>query len=200
MQSDFASTPIQGGARPSLKTSLITDPPNGRLPPLTPEAQRRVGERRPAQNDTASAETWHDDRGANWCVFHENGGPILPDGIGYGSNYLIVQSHDWVTIVYEWNSERRAIPLDGRPHGSVRSYAGDSRGWWEGDTLVVETVNFKNPPNGRRFRASDGSLKLVERFTRTAADTVDYRFTVTSPARDEALQRGISDVSHCVAI
>jgi hypothetical protein len=105
-------------------------------------------------------------------------GPFVP-GI-YNSNYHIVQTPGWVLITYEWNTEHRVIPLDGRPHApaSVRTYAGDSRGRWEGETLVVDTINFSPK---RNFRGSDGTFKLVERFTRTAADTIEYTFTIEDP-------------------
>ena len=146
VSTDFAATPVQTGAKPNLRTSLVIDPPDGRIPPMTPEAQKREAARAAAERAGGPlARTWRDDRGTVWCVFHDRAVPsvIAP----YGSNYHIVQSRDWVAIVYEWNNERRVIPLDRRPHGpaSVRTYAGDSRGWWEGDTLVVETKNF----NGR---------------------------------------------------
>jgi hypothetical protein len=89
-----------------------------------------------------------------------------------------VQSRDCLT--YEWNTEPRIIPLDGRPHrpASIRSYAGDSRGRWDGDTLVVETTNFTSK---RNFLGSQGTFTLVERFTRTAADTIVHTYTVTDP-------------------
>jgi hypothetical protein len=85
---------------------------------------------------------WRDDRGTLWCVFHDRAVPAVVRPTA--SNYHIVQSRDFIVMTYEWNTERRIIPLDGRPHApeSVRSYAGDSRGRWEGDTLVIETTNF----------------------------------------------------------
>jgi hypothetical protein len=183
VQSDFGSTPVQGGARPNLRTSLVIDPPDGRVPAFTREAEQRVEAQRAAQAARAIPQTWRDDRGANWCLFHEGAVPFIPDPVGYGSNYHIVQSRDWVTIIYEWNGERRIIPLDGRQHGpaSVRTYAGDSRGRWEGNTLVIDTINFKRSPNERRFRGFSEALKLVERLTRTSDDTIDYTFTVDDP-------------------
>jgi len=105
----------------------------------------------------------------------------------YGSNYHIVQSHDWIVLTYEWNTEHRIIPLDGRPHGTVPSYTGDSRGHWEGDTLVVETVNFTSK---RTFLGSPGTppavamspaFRLTERFTRTGDDTIVHTYTVEDP-------------------
>jgi hypothetical protein len=106
----------------------------------------------------------------------------------YGSNFHIVQSKDYIVLTYEWNSEHRVIPLDGRPHGTVPSYIGDSRGRWDGDTLVVETTNFTPK---RTFLGSPGtpsavsmtpSFTLTERFTRTADDTIVHTFTVEDPA------------------
>jgi hypothetical protein len=133
-------------------------------------------------------QTWRDDRGSVWCVFHDRAVPAVP--APYGSIYHVVQSKDWIVMTYEWNSERRLIALDGRPHppASVRSHAGSSRGRWEGDTLVVETKNFT--PR-RTFLGSPGTpppthaspeLTLVERFTRTADDTIVHTYTVTDPA------------------
>jgi hypothetical protein len=183
VRSDFGATPAQTGARPNLRTSMIFDPPNGRLPPYTPGAQARLAARRAAQEAKGPnplPQTWRDDRGSNWCVFMPNGTvPFTPDV--YGSNYHIVQARDWIVIVYEWNTERRLIPLDNRPHGpaSVRTYTGDSRAHWEGETLVIETVNFSPK---RDFRGSPGTFALVERLTRTAEDMIDYTFTVTDPA------------------
>jgi hypothetical protein len=184
VQSDFGLTPVQGGARPNLRTSLVIDPPDGRIPAYTPEGERRVEAQRAAVVARGPIpQSWREDRGANWCVFHEGAVPFIPDPVGYGSNYHITQTRDWLTIIYEWNGERRIIPLDGRPHGpaSVRTYAGDSRGRWEGDTLVIETINFRRSPNERRFRGFGETLKLVERVTRTSNDTVDYTFTVEDP-------------------
>ena len=179
VNSDFGATPVQTGAQPNRRTSLVIDPPDGRVPPLTPEAEKREAARRAADRaDGTLARTWRDDRGTVWCVFHDRAVPALV--APYGSNYQIVQSRDWIVLTYEWNSERRIIPLDGRPHGpsSVRSYVGDSRGHWEGDTLVVETVNFSPK---RNFFGSNGTFTLVDRFTRIADDTIVHTYTVEDP-------------------
>ena len=180
VNSDFGATPVQTGARPNRRTSLVINPPDGRLPPLTPDAEKRVAARQAAERARGPlALNWRDDRGTVWCVFHDRAVPstVAP----YGSNYDIVQSRDWVVLTYEWNTEHRIIPLDGRPHGpaSVRTYAGDSRGRWEGDTLVVETTNFSPK---RNFFGSEGTFTLVERFTRMSADTITHTYTVTDPA------------------
>ena len=180
VNSDFGATPVQTGARPNRRTSLVIDPADGRIPPLTPDAAKRQAVRLAADKGRGPlAQTWRDDRGTVWCVFHDRAVPsvVAP----YGSNYHIVQSRDWIVLTYEWNTEHRIIPLDGRPHApdSVRSYAGDSRGRWEGDTLVVETTNFNV---NRNFFGSDGTFKLVERFTRTADDTIVHTYTVEDPS------------------
>ena len=189
VNSDFGATPVQTGARPNRRTSLVIDPPDGRVPPLTPEAAKRDAARLAAEKASGPlALTWRDDRGTVWCVFHDRAVPSIV--APYGSNYHIVQSKDWIVLEYEWNNEHRIISLDGRPHApaSVRSYAGDSRGRWEGDTLVVETTNFTSR---RTFLGAPGTppptqgspgLTLVERFTRTADDAILHTYTVTDPA------------------
>jgi len=187
VSTDFGATPVQTGAKPNLRTSLVVDPPDGRIPPMTPEAQQREAARAAAERVPGGlARTWRDDRGTVWCVFHDRAVPAVT--APYGSNYHIVQSKDYVIMIYEWNSERRVIPLDGHPHGTVPLYAGDSRGHWEGDTLVVDTVNF-NPK--RTFMGSPGTppavsvtptFHLTERFTRTADDTIAHSYTVEDPA------------------
>ena len=189
VNADFGATPVQTGARPNRRTSLVIDPADGRIPPLTAEAQRRVQALIAADKARGPlAQTWRDDRGTAWCVFHDRAVPSV--AAPYGSNYHIVQSKNWIVMTYEWNSERRVIALDGRPHApaAVRSYVGDARGRWEGETLVVETTNFTAK---RRFLGSPGTppatpaspgLRLVERFTRTAADTIVHTYTVTDPA------------------
>ena len=180
VNTDFGATPVQTGAKPNRRTSLVIDPPDGRVPPLTPEARQRETARQAAERAGGPlARTWRDDRGAVWCVFHDR---VVPSFVApYGSNYQIVQSRDWIVLTYEWNSERRVIPLDGRPHGpaSVRTYAGDARGHWEGDTLVVETTNFSPK---RNFFGSPGTFRLVDRFTRIADDTIIHTYTVEDPA------------------
>ena len=177
---DFGDTPVQTGARPSLRTSLIVDPPDGRIPPLTPEAQKRQAAHQAAQKAKGPLPLVVTDVNAfNGCIFNSAILPIIP-GI-YNSNYHIVQTAANVMLTYEWNTEHRIVPLDGRPHApaAIRTYAGDGRGRWEGQTLVVETTNFSPK---RNFYGSEGTFKLVERFTRVAADKIDYRFTVEDPS------------------
>jgi hypothetical protein len=99
----------------------------------------------------------------------------------YNNNYQIVQGPGYVTILVEMIHDVRVIPTDGRPHlpSNVRQWLGDSRGHWEGDTLVVETTNFTNKTN---FRGASENMRLVERFTRSDANTINYEFTVNDPS------------------
>ena len=93
-------------------------------------------------------------------------------------------TRDWIVIIYEWNQEHRTIPLDGRPHApaAIRSYAGDSLGRWEGDTLVIETTNWKGSPNARRnFAGAEEGMTLIERLTRISENDIEYTFTVNDP-------------------
>ena len=161
----------------NLRTSLIVDPADGRLPPLTTEGQKRVAarveyEKRVGRWDSAESNQL-DDR----CVIFAGAGPpMLPQS--YNGNYHIVQSRDYVMILFEMAHDVRMIPLDGRPHApaNIREWMGDSRGRWEGDTLVVETRNFngKNP-----LRDSSENMRVTERFTRVDAETIRYQFTVS---------------------
>ena len=168
--------------RPSAQTSLIIDPPDGRLPPRTPEGQRRADIRaipRIERLDTGGCE----DRDL-WERCISMGVPRLPGG--YNNNLQIFQTPDHVAILIEMVHEVRIIPLRPRPHIAprIRQYLGDSRGYWDGDTLVVETTNFAHEAHFfdyRDFRGSTGNLHLVERFTRVDADTLHYEFTVTEP-------------------
>jgi hypothetical protein len=160
------------------RTSLIVDPADGRIPPLTPAAQKRVAERaaevRERSTDGPEFRSLQE-RCINWPVA---GPPMLPTG--YNSNYQILQTPDAVVIVVEMIHDVRFIPLDGRPHVSsnIRQWLGDPRGHWEGHTLVVDTTNFTDKS---RFRGSDENLHLTERFTRVNPDTILYEFTVDDP-------------------
>jgi hypothetical protein len=159
----------------TLRTSLIIDPPNGKIPPLTPEAQKRVGNRGGGGGRRADSYT---DRSL-WerCITH-SGLPRM--ATGYNNNLKIVQAPGYVVITYEMIHEARVIPLDGSPHApsNVRQYLGDSRGHWEGNTLVVDVTNFTDKTN---FRGSTDKLHLVERFTRLSDGTLNYQFTVDDP-------------------
>jgi hypothetical protein len=161
------------------RTSLITDPPDGRLPPLTEsytQARAAVFATRP-RFVRGPEDMFVTDR----CISYG-----IPDLFAaYMSVYRIMQSRDAVVIAMEKIHDTRIIPLDGRPHVSpkIRHYLGDSRGRWDGDTLVVETTNFH--PNGNAmgglFRFADQNLTLTERFTRSGPDAITYEFTVDDP-------------------
>ncbi len=160
------------------RTSLIVDPADGRLPSLTPEGRRRQAA---VANDTR-------DRGFDAaerrplqerCITY-HGVPPLPSG--YNNTYQIFQTPGYVAIVDENIHDVRGIPLDGRPHvgRNIRQWNGDSRGHWEGATLVVETTNY-SPKTTFRFPIAAETLRAVERFARVAADRIDYRFTIIDP-------------------
>ena len=160
------------------RTSLIIDPADGRVPAFTPEAQQRATARAQARRAGGSADGPEDralnERCLNWSVA---GPPMLP-GV-YNNNVQIIQTRDYVTIVNEMIHDARIVPMDGRPHGTVPRWMGDSRGRWEGPTLVVDTVGFTDKT---AFRGSGEHLHLVERFTRVDADTIEYRFTADDPS------------------
>ncbi len=171
----------------NLRTSLIVDPPDGRVPPLTPEARKRVeAERAYAKEHPADGP---ESRSlAERCILFPMGGPpMLPsfyNNSQFGAlttNYHIIQTPGYVTILMEIIHDARVIPIDGRPHlpSTVRQWLGDSRGRWDGDTLVVETTNFTNKS---RFRGASENLRLIERFTRIDPDTLLYEFAVDDPA------------------
>lgn len=159
----------------SRRTSLIVDPPDGKIPRLTQEAKRTMETR------------------ANYLKEHPLDGPedldlsmrCITRGLpqipaAYNNNHQIVQAPGYVAILSERIHDARVIPLDGRPHlpPSIRTYMGDPRGHWEGDTLVVDTTNFTEKYS---FRGSDKNLHLIERFTRVDADTINYEFTIDDP-------------------
>lgn len=159
----------------SNRTSLVTDPPDGRVPALTPEAEERRAERF-AYARAHPADSYVDRPLSERCVTY--GVPRL--GAGYNSYYQIFQSADHVVIYMEMNHDARVIPLDGTPHldESVRQWHGDSRGRWEGDTLVVETTNLKRATN---FSGASSELRLVERFRRVGPEILQYEFTMHDP-------------------
>jgi len=157
------------------RTSLIVDPEDGRIPPLTAEAQSRVAAR--AQGRRRNIYDGPEDLELKErCLGWEVAGPPMMPGV-YNNDVQIVQTRDNVVIINEMIHDARIVPLDGRPHGTVARWMGDSRGHWEGQTLVVETVNFTEKTS---VRGSDSHLKLIERFTREG-DTVQYRVTLEDP-------------------
>jgi hypothetical protein len=168
------------------RTSLIVDPPSGRIPPLTPEAQARMDLRRrgigPAPGDGGSN---YDDPEARplpeRCLLSfgsSSGPPMLP--VLYNNHYQIVQTADYLMIHVEMVHDVRVIPLNGRAHlpSTVRRWLGDSVGHWEGDTLVVDTTNFTPKIT---FQGAAENLHVVERFNFVDRDTILYRFTVDDP-------------------
>jgi hypothetical protein len=160
---------------PSRRSSLIVDPPDGQVPPLTPEAQKKAAARA-AYRRLHPADGPEDLNLPTRCLLWPTAGPPMLPG-GYNNNYQIIQAPGYVMIVVEMIHDARIIPLDGRPHlpKNVRHWMGDSRGHWEGNTLVVETTNFTDKTN---FRGSGENLRLIERFTRTGPDQIMYEFTV----------------------
>src|SRR5262245_33331139 len=176
--SQFGLDRTQGLLTPNLRTSMITDPPDGRIPPLTAEGQKRAADRaaqrpkRDAQYDQAQNLPW-----VTRCIYMD-AVPMLPPA--YNNTYQIVQGQGYVMILIEQLHEARVIPMDGRPHApqTVRSWLGDSRGHWEGNTLVIETTNFNDKV---AFQGASRDLKLTERLTRTGEETMKYEFTVEDP-------------------
>jgi hypothetical protein len=158
----------------NLRTSVVIDPPDGRVPPLTPEARKSAAAR--AEIQRRPPEGPQDFALPVRCLLWGTAGPPMVPG-PYNNNYQIVQTKGYVAIEVEMIHDTRIIPLDGRQHvsPSVRLWMGDSIGHWEGDTLVVDTTNFTDATH---FRGADQNLHLVERFTRTDAETIQYRFTV----------------------
>jgi len=163
-------------------TSMIIDPSDGRIPPLTPEAQKREAARREARSKRGPADSWEDRNLAERCL--TRGSPKLPGG--YNNNVQIVQTRDSIMIMGEMLHEVRVIHLDGRPHlpPNVRLWLGDSIGRWEGETLVVDTTNYNDNVRFASFNccgpAGEG-LHIVERFRRVDENTIDYRYTVNDP-------------------
>ena len=160
------------------RTSLIIDPPNGQIPALTPAGQQRADASQ-AYREEHPADSWLDRSTSDRCLLGFNAGPPLNPG-GYNQNLQVFQTADQVVLLTEMVHTVRVVPLDGRPSlgDDIRQWSGDARGHWEGDTLVVETANFRDE---RRWRNATESLTLVERFTRVDADTLEYEYTVNDP-------------------
>ena len=186
----------QSPIRPSMRTSLIVDPENGRLPPLTPEAQKRRADR------AAAARVRNPEVGVQTlptfytrCIMGNAGGaPLVRGGnpdpastvgseAGVTAEIQIVQSPGYAVIVTESNYDARIIPLDPRPHLSqgVRTWLGDSRGHWERNTLVVETTNFNDKNPGTNYLGSTENMKMTERFTLINPATIKYEYTIDDP-------------------
>ena len=159
------------------RTSLVIDPPDGKIPALTPQAQKRMA----AIEEVSQrlAEGPEDRPLSERCIVRPNSGPPMTP-TGYNNNFELIQIPGYVLIFNEQIHDARIIPMDGRPHlpQNIRLWMGDSRGHWEADTLVVDTTNFTGKTT---FRGSGENLHLVERFTRTDPDTLLYEFTVDDP-------------------
>jgi hypothetical protein len=178
------------GARNDLRsrtfrqTSLVVEPSNGKIPPLTTDARERATPRDRGSFGRGPFDGPEDFTLFDRCITRGVVGSVLP--VIYGNGHQIVQTPGYVAIMYEMVHDTRIIPLDGRPHlsGNIRLYLGDARGHWEGNTLVVETTNFTNKTsiseNGNGPRHSE-AMRLVERITRLDADVLEYRATVDDP-------------------
>ena len=182
-----------GRVLPDLRTSLITDPPDGRVPALTAEAQQLSNER--AEHVRLHyAENPEDFPNAERCLVVGNAAvpPLLP--VFYNNTVQIVQTPAYVTIVSEMIHDARVIPLDGRGHlpPSIRQWMGDSVGRWEGDTLVVDTTNFSDNIS---LRGSGPKLHVIERFTLRDLDTLVYQFTIDDPGSFVRSWSGTSQMS-----
>ena len=160
------------------RTSLIVDPANGRLPEMSPAGRERT-EARSAYRRDHPADSWLDRSAFDRCILGFNAGPPITPG-GYNQNLQVFQTPDHVVLLTEMVHTVRVVPLDGRPAlpEDVRQWSGDSRGRWEGDTLVIETSHFNDQ---RRWRGTTRNMTLVERLTRVDADTLVYEYTVDDP-------------------
>jgi len=165
----------------SLRTSLVVDPPDGKVPPVNAQGQKRAAERAAARKLAGGPyDAVQNMAIGSRCIIMGGSGPPMMNA-GYNANYQIVQSPGYVMILTEMIHDVRVIPLDNRaqPPQDVRQWIGLSRGRWEGNTLVVETTNF----NGKNaFRGASENMKVTERFTRVADDVIDYKFTIEDPA------------------
>jgi hypothetical protein len=171
------------GTRTFRMTSLVVEPADGRIPPLTPEAAARTTA--VAATRRSAPRSWEDRSFYDRCITRGVLGSVLP--VIYGNGNMIFQAPGYVSITYEMVHDTRIIPLDGRPHVGkrVRQYLGDARGHWEGSTLVVETTNFLGNTTGAGGNgggtATSDALRLVERFTRVDANTLNYEATIDDP-------------------
>lgn len=166
----------KGQVSPDLRTSLIVDPPDGRLP-LTGQAQQQLAARR-AYEEEHLADSWLDRTAWDRCIMYHG---VPPVSTGYNNTFMIVQTPDHVAIYSETIHDVRIIPLDDIPPlpDNIRQWNGNSRGHWEGDTLVVETTNYSEKSE-LRFPSSEHT-HAVERFTRVSEDLIDYEFTIEDP-------------------
>jgi hypothetical protein len=160
-----------------LRSSLIIDPPDGRVPALTPEGRQRSAAR--AAERRGLADGPEDLSAGERCIVFSAGPPIIPGP--YNNNLQLVQTRDHVMVYTEMIHDARIVPLDGRPQPPphLRFWLGASQGRWDGDSLVVETTNFNGETS---FRGSDEQLKVIERFTLAGPDALRYEFTIDNPS------------------
>ena len=171
----------QGPMAMILRTSLIFDPPDGRIPLMTPEGQKRTAERAEARKRRgAPTDAVQNNSLMARCILMDRAGPPMMGNL-YNNNYQIVQAPGYVMFLVEMIHDVRIVPLDGRPQlpQNVRQLLGSARGRWEGDTLIVETANFTDKT---AFQGSSENMRLTERFTRVDEDTIRYQFTVDDPS------------------
>ena len=164
------------------RTSLIVDPPNGRIPPRTPAGERRATAKR-ARQRTSPADSWADRSIYERCVLGFNSGPPM-EPRAYNNHMQLFQTPDHVVIFNEMVHDVRVIPVDSNgsfPNG-IRQWMGRSRGHWEGDTFVVETTHLHGVNSFTERNVATQDMTVTERFTRTDAETLTYQFTVTDPA------------------
>jgi hypothetical protein len=190
----------ESAKRSPRQTSLVIDPPDGTIPRLTPEGEDMAewaAANRQSANTAEPADSWENYTVYIRCITRGVAGSIFPVGVfpvGYGNGTQILQAPGYIVIFHEMVHEARVIPLDGRPHSGsgIRSYMGDSRGRWEGHTLVVETRNFIPNATGIESNGSgvrplspptSDQLRLTERFTRTDPETIYYELTINDPKR-----------------
>lgn len=176
--SQFGLDRTQGTLTPNLRTSMIIDPPDGRIPPLTAEGQKRAADLAAQKRKQGAQYDQAQNLPTTTRCIYMGAVPMLPPA--YNNTYQIIQSPGYVMILIEELHEARVIPMDGRPHApqAIRSWLGDSRGHWEGNTLVIETTNFNDKV---AFQGASQDLKLTERLTRTGEQTMKYEFTVDDP-------------------
>ena len=178
---DYGLHPSQNTLATNLRTSIIYEPANGRIPPLLPEAQASWDERQAYYREHATDSAKHRMLQERCIVWPHNGPPMLPTG--YNNNAKVVQTADHFVFQQEMMQDPRIIPLDDRDPiaDNIGQWYGSSRGHWDGDTIVVETTNFTGI-TGRQIPSISTSGKVVERFTMVGPDTMHYQFTVTDPA------------------
>jgi hypothetical protein len=157
------------------RTSLITDPADGRIPYSAATRARMAAQA--AKANAGQFDSYEDLSVADRCILGFNSGPPMISGT-YNNNLQITQTPGYVVIFTEMVHDARIIPTDGRPHGTFARWSGDSRGHWEGDTLVVETINFRRETS---LSGSTAKTQVVERFTRVGPKTIRYEFTITDP-------------------